>query len=104
VAKLDTKETGKTVVLKHEGTHLILTERAAAAFYPRFFKELGLNLWKADITVVKNLFPFRYFFLLYNRKTVNVVSAGTTNIDVFQLAYKHIPRPIFPLDSIESWQ
>jgi microcystin degradation protein MlrC len=104
IFKQDRQETGKTVVLKNRGTHLILTERPAAAFFPRFFKELGLSLWKADITVVKNLFPFRYFFLLYNRKTINVLSAGTTNIDVFQLNYGQISRPIYPLDAIESWK
>jgi microcystin degradation protein MlrC len=83
---------------------LILTERPTPAFFPRFFKSLGLSLWKADITVVKNLFPFRYFYLLYNRKTVNVISAGTTSIDVFQLQYREIPRPIYPLDPIDSWR
>jgi microcystin degradation protein MlrC len=104
IFRQDMKETGKTAVLKNQGTHLILTERPAAAFYPGFFKQLGLSVWKADIIVVKNLFPFRYFFLLYNRKTINVISAGTTQIDVFQLNYLHIPRPIYPLDSIENWR
>jgi microcystin degradation protein MlrC len=104
IFKQDLKETGKTAVLKNQGTHLILTERPASAFFPRFFKELGLNLWKADIVVVKNLFPFRYFFLLYNRKTINVISAGTTQIDVFQVKYQHIPRPIYPLDPIDHWK
>jgi microcystin degradation protein MlrC len=104
IFKVDDREVGKTVVLKNRGTHLILTERPASAFYPSFFKNLGLSLWKADITVVKNLFPFRYFYLLYNRKTINVISAGTTHLDVFQLKYQHIPRPIYPLDAIESWK
>jgi microcystin degradation protein MlrC len=102
--KQDLQETGKTVVVRHRGVHLILTERPTPAFFPRFFKSLGLSLWKADIRVVKNLFPFRYFYLLYNRKTVNVISAGTTSIDVFQLQYRDIPRPIYPLDPIESWR
>jgi len=104
IFKQDLQETGKTVVVRHQGVHLILTERPTPAFFPRFFKSLGLSLWKADITVVKNLFPFRYFYLLYNRKTVNVISAGTTSIDVFQLQYRDIPRPIYPLDPIESWR
>ena len=104
IFKVDDREVGKTVVLKNRGTHLILTERPASAFYPSFFKNLGLSLWKADITVVKNLFPFRYFYLLYNRKTINVISAGTTQLDVFQLKYQHIPRPIYPLDAIDSWK
>ncbi len=104
VGKYNRKETGKTLVLRNQGTHLVLTERPASVFFPKFFKEVGLNVWKADIVVVKNLFPFRYYFLPYNRKTFNVVSAGTTNIDVFQLHYKHIPRPIYPLDNISSWR
>ena len=70
---------------------------------PQFYQDLGLNLWKADLVTVKNLFPFRYHFLKYNRLTINVLSAGTTNVDVHQLDYKYIPRPIFPLDGIESW-
>jgi len=38
------------------------------------------------------------------RKTVNVMTSGTTDIDVFSLKYASIPRPIYPLDEIESWR
>ena len=95
---------GKTVILLHQGIHLIVTELPSSAWSPSAFTDLGLSLWKADIVVVKNLFPFRYRFLLYNRKTVNVMSSGTTDIDVFALKYTSIPRPIYPLDKIESWR
>ena len=95
---------GKTVILLHQGIHLIVTELPSSAWSPSAFTDLGLSLWKADIVVVKNLFPFRYRFLLYNRKTVNVMTSGTTDIDVFALQYTTIPRPIYPLDEIESWQ
>ena len=52
--------------------------------------------------MVKNLFPFRY--LLYNRKTVNVMTPGLSNVDVHALKYEQIPRPIYPLDRIDSWE
>lgn len=94
----------RAVVLKNNGVHLILTETAEPAYYPTFFTGLGLDLWKADIVVVKNLFPFRFWFLKYNRKTINVVSPGTTNIDVLQIKYNNMSRPIYPLDQIDSWQ
>jgi microcystin degradation protein MlrC len=94
----------RTVVLKNQGVHLILTEYPPLAVFPNFFTSLGLDLWKADIVVVKNLFPFRYRFLQYNRKTYNVVTPGTTNIDVFQIKYQNISRPIYPLDKVDSWQ
>jgi microcystin degradation protein MlrC len=99
-----TKSSGRAVVLRNRGTHLIVTEEAPNTYFPSFFTSLGLDLMKADVVVAKNLFPFRIRFLQYNRKTFNVVSAGTTNIDVFQINYKNITRPIYPLDDVQSWQ
>jgi microcystin degradation protein MlrC len=95
---------GKTVIVKHNGIHLILSELPMASRTPADFKDLGLSIWKADIVVVKNLFPFRYNYLLYNRKTVNVISPGLSNTDPFALNYVNIPRPIYPLDKIDSWR
>jgi len=94
----------RVVVLKNQGVNLILTEAGVGVYYPKFFADLGLDLWKADVVVVKNLFPFRFNFLKYNRKTINVISPGTTNIDVFQIKYKNISRPVYPLDQVDSWQ
>ncbi|MGE5348524.1 MAG: M81 family metallopeptidase [Actinomycetota bacterium] len=94
---------GKTVIVKHNGIHLIISELPMASRTPADFKDLGLSIWKADIVVVKNLFPFRYNYLLYNRKTVNVVSPGLSNTDPSALNYVNIPRPIYPLDKIDSW-
>jgi microcystin degradation protein MlrC len=95
---------GKTAIVRFKGVHVLLTELAFPGYFSEDYFSLGLNLWRADITVVKNLFPFRYRFLRYNRKTVNVATQGITSIDVHQLPYTCIPRPIFPLDAIESWR
>jgi len=95
---------GKTVILRDRGVHLIITEHPDSTPRPSYFTDLGLSLWKADIVVVKNLFPFRFFYLLYNRKTVNVMTPGLSNVDVFSLDYRSIPRPIYPLDKIDTWR
>lgn len=95
---------GKTVILKEGGVHLALTEMAFPAYFPGDYKQLDLNLWKADVAIVKNLFPFRFKFARYNRRTINVVSTGTTNINVNELPYEGIPRPIYPLDDIDDWR
>jgi len=95
---------GKTLIIKHDGIHLVLSELPMASRYPSEFRDLGLSLWKADIVVVKNLFPFRYRYLLYNRKTFNIKTPGLSNIDPFGLKYKHIPQPIYPLDTIDTWR
>lgn len=95
---------GKTVVVKSNGIHLILSELPAPAKKPEFFKELDLSIWQADVVVVKNLFPFRIWFTLYNRKTINVETPGTTSVDVYNLHYENIPRPIYPFDELTDWR
>lgn len=95
---------GRTAIVKHKGIHLLLTELAFPGYFAEDYFGLGLNLWKADITVVKNLFPFRYRFLRYNRKTVNVGTQGITSLDVHQLPYTSISRPVFPLDALSDWK
>lgn len=94
---------GKTAVIVIDKLYLALTTLPCPVFKPSFYTKLGLNIWKADVIVVKNLFPFRLFFWLYNRQTLYVETKGVTNLNVFQLDYKHIPRPIYPLDKIENW-
>lgn len=101
---LDHSRCGKTAVIVQDKLHLILTTLPCPAYKPSFFTKLGLSLWKADVIVVKNLFPFRLFFWKYNRQTLYVKTQGVTNVDVFELNYQHIPRPIYPLDKVESWQ
>lgn len=95
---------GKTVVLRHRGVHLIVSELAPAATKPSFFTELGLGVWRADILVVKNLFPFRFNFLAVNRGTLNVETPGTSSVNVFDLGYQKVPRPIYPLDNVTDWR
>jgi microcystin degradation protein MlrC len=95
---------GKTVVLKNRGIHLVLTELAAHAGHPGFYADLGLKVADADVVVVKSVFHFRWYYLLQNRKTIYVDTPGTTNHDVFQLGYRNLKRPIYPLDEVRSWK
>lgn len=94
---------GKTVILQIGKTYVVLIELSSAVMTPEFYTSLGLDLWKADIVVAKNLFPFRIWFLKYNRKTIDVITPGTTSVDLDDLKYKNCPRPIYPLDKIEDW-
>jgi microcystin degradation protein MlrC len=95
---------GRTVILASGGVHVILTELPEPAAVPGFFKALGLSVWKADLVVVKNLFPFRASYVLSNRMTLDVLTPGVSDVDVHRLPYTRIPRPIYPLDDIASWR
>jgi len=104
IIKKSKDKRGKLVLLRHKGIHLLLMEVSAMAWRPDIWTDIGLSPWKADIIVVKSLYHFRWYYLLLNRKTVFVITAGTTDFDVFNLKYKNVPRPIFPFDDIDSWR
>jgi microcystin degradation protein MlrC len=100
--KYDRHGFGKTVVLAVEHLRIVITEGPAMVMRPSFYTEVGLSLWKADIVVVKNFFPFLMFFLPYSRKTIFVRTHGTTDFDAaFQLVFD---GPVHPRDSIDDWR
>ena len=69
---------------------------------PSFYREVGLDPWRADIAVVKNFFPFLLYFLAYRRKTIFVRTAGPTDFDAaFQLPFD---GPMYPRDAIDDWR
>lgn len=93
---------GRTLVLEVEHLRIVITEGPALVMRPSFYTELGLSLWKADIVVVKNFFPFLMFFLPYNRKTIFVRTQGATDFDAaFALRFD---GPMHPRDAIDDWR
>jgi len=102
VSKHDRRGFGKTVVLAVDHVLIVVTEGPAMVMRPAFYSELGLSLWRADIAVVKNFFPFLLFFLLYNRKTLFARTRGRTDFDAaFELAFD---GPMHPRDVVDDWR
>jgi microcystin degradation protein MlrC len=101
LSKHDQHGFGKTVVLAVEHLRIVITEGPSMVMRPSFYKDVGLSLWKADIVVVKNFFPFLMFFLPYNRKTIFVRTRGKTDFDA---AYQiHFDGPMHPRDTVDDW-
>lgn len=101
-AKLDQDVVGKMVALQVDHVTLVLTEGMAAAIRPAFYTELGLSVWKADVVVVKTLFPFRIFFLPYSRLSLYVKTEGITDFDAaYQLDFAD---PMHPRDTVHDWR
>ncbi|HEY5934210.1 MAG TPA: M81 family metallopeptidase [Kofleriaceae bacterium] len=102
VSKHDRHGFGKTVVLAVEHLRIVITEGPAMVMRPSFYTEVGLSLWRADIVMVKNFFPFLMFFLPYNRKTIFARTHGTTDFDAaFQLTFD---GPVHPRDAVSDWR
>jgi microcystin degradation protein MlrC len=101
VSKHEQRGFGKTVVLAVDHLRVVITEGPSMVMRPAFYTDLGLSLWKADIVMVKNFFPFLMFFLPYSRKTIFVRTHGATDFDAaFQLRFD---GPMHPRDVVDDW-
>lgn len=94
---------GRVAVLDLGHVQLVITEGAALAMKPEFYLDRGLDLWKADVVVVKSFFPFRIYFAKYLRKSIYVrTGGGTTDFDAWkQMTFA---RPTWPADPVDDWR
>ncbi len=93
---------GKMVLLAIGDVRLVLVSGPAIVVKPSFYEQIGLNVFRADVIVVKNFFPFLLFFAKVNRKVLLVKTAGVTDLD----AAKEIPfdGPIHPFGVVPHWR
>ncbi|HUQ04519.1 MAG TPA: M81 family metallopeptidase [Kofleriaceae bacterium] len=92
----------RVVVLAVDHLRLVITEGPAMVMKPSFYTDVGLDIWKADVVVVKNFFPFLLFFLPYNRKTIFVRTRGVTDFDAaYRLSFD---GPMHPRDPVDDWR
>ncbi len=93
---------GRFAVLRINSMHLVVVEGPALAMRPSYYKDAGLDPWKADVIVVKNFFPFLLFFAPLLRDVVFVRTAGITDFDAsFALTFA---APVHPRDRVEDWR
>lgn len=102
VRKVEQKGFLRTAVLAVDHLRLVVTEGPAMVMRPSFYTAVGLDLWKADVVMVKNFFPFLMFFLPYNRKTIFVRTSGSTDFDAaYRLTFD---GPMHPRDPVDDWR
>jgi microcystin degradation protein MlrC len=93
---------GRMVVLQVASLKLVVVEGPALAVRPLYYKNAGLDPWKADVVVVKNFFPFLLFFAPLMRDVVFIKSGGVTDFDAaFALQFN---GPVHPRDKVDDWR
>jgi microcystin degradation protein MlrC len=93
---------GRHAVLAVDNCRIVVVEGPAMAVKPLYYKEAGLDPWKADVVMVKNFFPFLLFFAPLMRDVVFVRTAGVTDLDAaFALDFA---GPVHPRDRVEEWE
>ena len=102
LARCDHPTLGRMVALDAGHLKLVVTAGPPLAMKPAFYDRLGLDPWKADVVVVKSMFPFRWYFAASNRKTIYVKTRGSTDFDAplrqtFSLA-------VHPVHPVSHWR
>lgn len=100
--KLATEAFGRVVVLDLDHVQLVLTEAPPLVMKPGFYRQVGLEPMRADVTIVKSFFPFRLFFLAENRLALYVKTRGVTDLDRVQRLQMN--GPVHPMARLTDWR
>lgn len=93
---------GRRVTLDLGHLELVVTENAPLVSKPAFYRSMGLRPGRADINMVKVLFPFRLYYAFENRLTIYAKTEGASDLDA-ALRFT-FDRPTHPKDFVESWR
>jgi microcystin degradation protein MlrC len=97
---------GPSAALLLDGiTVLVVSERFQCAD-PAFIEAFGLDIARARVVVVKSRGHFRGGFDEFFRhdQVVEVDAPGLTSPVLSHFRWRHLPRPVIPLDSHVTWQ
>jgi microcystin degradation protein MlrC len=100
-AKLETPQ-GRRVRLDVGTLHVVVTTHPPLPIHPKFWRELGLTLRRADVLVQKNFFHYRLFHLLSSFRHIPVTSEGATSLR--RAATRDMPVPSWPMSNPEGWR
>lgn len=92
---------GRTAIVETNGIEIVLNEIRQQPFRPEAFLSAGTDPWSKRLVVVKSSFHFHAGFADRAAEVMFVDSPGTLNEDPKTRPYKHITRPIWPLDHVE---
>ncbi|MDA1018562.1 MAG: M81 family metallopeptidase, partial [Planctomycetota bacterium] len=93
-------ELGRTAMIESGAVRLVLLEeRSFAINCPVLYEHHGLDVSEARAVVVKTASNFQ-FFAEWRRGLIRVDSPGMTQSDLTAFDWKHIPRPMWPLDDM----
>ena len=95
---------GRTALLEIGSLRIVvLDQRSFAINHPILYQHLGLEIADARMVVVKTASNFQ-FFGRWRTGLIRVDSPGMTQSDLTAFQWRHLPRPIYPLDELHDWQ
>ncbi len=93
---------GRTALVECGAVRIaVMAERSFAVNHPSLYWHLGLDPSDARMVVVKTASNFQ-FFSRWRRALIRVDTPGTTQSNLSAFEWKKLPRPIYPLQPIDS--
>ncbi|HCB76675.1 MAG TPA: ABC transporter permease [Sphingomonas bacterium] len=89
---------GAAVALRVQGVDVVLNSIRQQVFSPDCFTELGIALKSKRLAVVKSTQHFRAGFDPLAASTVYADTPGSLRINLGELPYRHLRRPLWPMD------
>jgi microcystin degradation protein MlrC len=96
---------GPTAALDLGGVTVVVSTMRKQCADPVFFTMLGLDPAEAKTVTVKSRGHFRAGFdlLFPSDRTLEIDGPGLTSPILSRFDFKHLPRPVFPLDAEADW-
>lgn len=93
-----TEALGNAVAIRAGSIDIVLNNRRQQVFSPECFSQLGIDLADKRLVVVKSTRHFRAAYDAIAATTIICDAPGALNSDLTRLPYRHLARPIWPLD------
>ncbi len=94
---------GRTVVLVVNGIEVLVTEHAETPIDLNIFRSHGIEPTRRRVIALKGKGHFRASFEPIAERVVLVEGPGITGADLSRLEFRHVRRPMWPLDDTE-WE
>ena len=93
---------GKSAAIRIGGIEVVLTSRRQQVFSPHCFTEHGIDPARRHIVVVKSMQHFMGGFASVAASIIRCDGPGSATLDMKQIPYRHIRRPMLGLDPPEA--
>ncbi len=93
---------GRTALVRAGGVDIILNDVRQQPFSPEGFAESGVDPWTKRIIVVKST---HHFYAGFHQRAAQIIycdTPGALNADAKGRPYRHIRRPIWPIDAMDA--
>jgi microcystin degradation protein MlrC len=101
----NTLELGPSAALDLDGITVVVLSHRYQCADPVFFEAFGLDIAAARVVVVKSRGHFRGGFdeFFRHQDIVEVDAPGLTSPILSRFAWRHMPRPVLPIDDTATW-